>query len=354
MKKIILTGGGTAGHVTPNLALLSKLTAAGFSVYYIGSEQGPERELATREGLEFFPVRTGKLRRYLSLKNLSDIFKVIGGVDDARRHLKSIKPDVVFSKGGFVGVPVVAAAKTLGIPVVIHESDLSPGLANKLSFPFAKKICCSFPETMSNLPKKKAVLTGAPIREGLFAGNSEQGLKLCGFSGSGKIILVMGGSSGSVKINTCLRSALKRLTDKGYSVVHLCGKGNLDANAPSHGYKQFEYLNSELPDVFACADLVVSRAGANSICELLALAKPNLLIPLSRSASRGDQIENAESFRKQGFSIVLPEEDMSVDTFINKIEETDRNAASLQEAMRRSKGTDGAGNVVKVIESVVK
>lgn len=366
MKKIVLTGGGTAGHVTPNIALLPALREAGYEIAYVGSENGIEKELMRDCGIPYVGVPTGKLRRYFDLKNFTDPFRVLKGYAKARQFLKSYRPDVVFSKGGFVSVPVVRAAAGLKIPCVIHESDMTPGLANKLCFGAAAKVCCNFPETVQKLPAGKAVLTGTPIRADLFSGSREAGLRFCGFdddsvvrpaddapSGTassgiapsggvssgdtssgvasssdvsssdapsggvasgilaekplGKpILMIMGGSQGAASVNKAVRDHLDELLED-FRIVHLCGAGKYDASKDGiDGYRQFEYVKEELKDLFAAADVIISRAGANAIFEILALHKPNLLIPLS-VGTRGDQILNARSFESQGFSKVLVE-----------------------------------------------
>ena len=320
-KKIVLTGGGTAGHVTPNIALLPRLKELGYEISYIGSYDGIEKKLITDFDIPYYGIATGKLRRYLNIKNLTDPFRVIKGFGEARKYLKKINPDIIFSKGGFVSVPVVRAAATLHIPCIIHESDMTPGLANRLCIPVAEKICCNFPETLSYLPKEKALLTGSPIREELTKGDKVAGLDLCGFTANKPVILVIGGSLGAASINRALRDALpKLLTD--FQVAHICGKDKID-NMLLHteGYIQFEYVKAELKDLFALADVVISRAGANSICELLALKKPNLLIPLSAESSRGDQILNAKSFESQGYSMVINDDDLSPELLTEKVTE---------------------------------
>ena len=324
-KKIVLTGGGTAGHVTPNIALLPALREAGYEIAYVGSEDGIEKELMRDCGIPYIGVPTGKLRRYFDVKNFTDPFRVLKGYAKARKFLKSYRPDVVFSKGGFVSVPVVRAAASLKIPCVIHESDMTPGLANKLCFGAAAKVCCNFPETVAKMPKNKAVLTGTPIRAELFSGDRQKGLALCGFEAAAvaaseektegtasveadakPVIMVMGGSQGAASVNEAIRNHLDELL-KDFRVVHLCGAGKYDASKDGiEGYKQFEYVKEDLRHLFAAADLIISRAGANAIFEILALRKPNLLIPLS-IGTRGDQILNARSFEAQGFSRVLVE-----------------------------------------------
>lgn len=348
MKKIVLTGGGTAGHVTPNIALLPALRETGFDVFYMGSFEGIESRLIPDFDVPYYGISTGKFRRYFDLKNFSDPFRVIKGYMEARKILKEIKPDVVFSKGGFVSVPVVRAAADLHIPCILHESDMTPGLANKLCIPLADKVCCNFPETLKNLPANKAVLTGTPIRAELAKGNRIAALEACGFTANKPVIMVVGGSQGSASINQVVREALPRLLED-FQVLHLCGKDKVDNLMLSvPGYKQFEYVKAELKDFFALADIVVSRAGANAICELLALKKPNILIPLS-VGSRGDQILNASSFEEQGFSIVIKEESLDCFCLIDKIEELYQNKQRYIETMNTSGQINAIPKIMELI-----
>lgn len=350
MKKIVMTGGGTAGHVTPNIALMPALKENGFEISYIGSYDGIEKRLIEALNIPYYGISSGKLRRYFDLKNFSDPFKVVKGYCQAVHLLKKIHPDVVFSKGGFVSVPVVLAAKHCKIPAIIHESDITPGLANKLAIPGATKVCCNFPETMKYLPSEKAALTGSPIRQELLNGDASKAFSMCNFKDTEKpVILIIGGSSGSKVINTALRDLLPELL-KRYNVIHLCGKGNLDPSlSNTDGYAQFEYANKELADLFALSDLVISRAGANAICELLALRKPNILIPLSAAASRGDQILNANSFRSSGYSYVLEEENVSNTALLEAIEHVFKNRDSYIEAMKKNNGKDSIEAIVELI-----
>ena len=352
MKRIILTGGGTAGHVTPNIALVPRLRELGYDIQYIGSYDGIEKKLIEELDIPYYGIASGKLRRYFDVKNFTDPFRVAKGFVQAKKLLKQLRPDIIFSKGGFVTVPVVQAAKGLHIPVVIHESDMTPGLANRLAIPAASKVCCNFPETVSHLPAGKAVMTGCPIREELRGGNRLTGLKLCGFTSEKPVLLVIGGSLGSVAVNRAIRSILPDLL-KTFQVVHLCGNGNLDESlAGTAGYVQYEYIKQELADLFALADVVVSRAGANAICELLELRKPNLLIPLSASASRDDQILNAKSFEKQGFSIVLEEEQISPELLKNKIMELYENRQRYVAAMEKSSASNAVVAITALLEEL--
>lgn len=349
VKKIILTGGGTAGHVTPNCALVPTLKQRGYALEYIGTRSGIEFELIRREKLRFHTIAAGKLRRYLDLKNLTDLFLIGLGFLQSFFILLTSRPVAIFSKGGFVSVPVVWSAWFLRIPVVIHESDISPGLANRLALPFANNICYSFLETKKYLPAAKSVHTGLPIRETLLTGDAAKGKRICEFTSDKPTILIIGGSLGSVVINNAVREALPELLTH-YTVCHICGRGNVTDEQP--GYRQFSYVTDELPHLFALAVIVVGRSGATTLFELLALKKPNLLIPLSSGASRGDQILNAESFERQGFSRVLLQENLTKDTLVAAIDTVYAERAGMVAAMEKSSTPHGVDAVVKVIESV--
>lgn len=353
MKRIVLTGGGTAGHVTPNIALLPRLKELGYDIHYIGSYNGIEKTLIEDCNIPYHGISSGKLRRYFDIKNFSDPFKVVKGYSEASKLLKKLKPDLVFSKGGFVSVPVVLAAKRRRIPVIIHESDMTPGLANKLAIPAASKVCCNFPETIQHLPKGKAVLTGSPIREELLQGDRQKALKFTGLSGTKPVLLIIGGSLGSVVVNEAVRSVLPTLL-KRFEIIHLCGKGKLDSTLTAmNGYVQYEYISDELKDLFALSDIVISRAGANSICEFLALRKPALLIPLSAAASRGDQILNARSFEKQGFAAVLEEEQLKGETLLTSLEQLWENRSTYVNAMDQSPLGNSIEHVISLCEELI-
>lgn len=350
MAKILLTGGGTAGHVTPNIALLPSLREMGMEIKYIGSYDGIEKKLIEEQDISYVGISSGKFRRYMSAKNFSDPFRVIKGYREAKKIVKEYKPDVLFSKGGFVSVPVVLAAKKYKIPVIIHESDMTPGLANKISIPYATKICHNFPETKEHLPEGKSVLTGSPIRKELLSGNKLAGLNMCGFSANRPVIMVIGGSLGAAAINETVRDSLDELLKK-YQIVHLCGKGKTDDSLNNiTGYKQYEYIKDELKDLFAMSDVIISRAGANAICEIQALKKPSILIPLSARASRGDQILNANSFKKQGFSEVIQEEDLTKELLINTVNNVYENRNKYISAIEAS----SCGNAIDIIIGLIK
>lgn len=350
MKKIILTGGGTAGHVTPNIALIPELQKRGYEIHYIGSKDGIETKLMSDFDIPYYGISSGKLRRYFDIKNFTDPARILKGYAEASRIIKKVKPDVIFSKGGFVTVPVVFAAKRKKVPCVLHESDISPGLANRLCIPSASAICANFPETLSHLPEEKAHLTGSPIRKELFSGNRLKGLDFCGFSTSKPVLLVIGGSLGSVRVNEAVREILPELLQT-YQVIHLCGKDKVDESLKDmNGYVQFEYIQKELCDLLDAADLVISRAGANAICELLALHKPNILIPLSLEASRGDQILNAGSFEKQGFSYVIKEEELTSERLLEAVNEVYRKRSTYISTMEASNQHNAVVKVADIID----
>lgn len=352
MKKILMTGGGSAGHVTPNIALFPALKEAGFEIHYAGLKDGIEHDLiSAQEGVTFHAIESGKFRRYLSLKNLLSPFKVIKGVGQARRLVKELKPNVVFSKGGFVSVPVVmAAAKKC--PVVCHESDYTPGLANKIAARFADTVCVTFEDTMTHAKKKlakKMVHTGTPIRPELYRGDREKGLAAMGFDGSKPVLLVMGGSLGAAALNAGIRAALPKLTQR-FDVVHLCGKGKVDEKVVSPGYVQFEYVGKELPDMLAATSVVVSRAGANAVFEFLSLGIPALLVPLPLEASRGDQILNADYVTKKGYAIKLEQKDITPERLCELTETLYINRAAMSEKMKSDPLLDGTEEVLEEIK----
>jgi UDP-N-acetylglucosamine--N-acetylmuramyl-(pentapeptide) pyrophosphoryl-undecaprenol N-acetylglucosamine transferase len=349
VKKIILTGGGTAGHVTPNIALIPSLKSLGWQVEYIGSRDGIEQRLIKEQDISFYGISSGKLRRYFDIQNFTDPFKIIKGVFEAYFLLRRIKPNIIFSKGGFVTVPVILGAWLNRIPIIIHESDLTPGLANKISIPFATKICVTFPETLKYIPT--ATFTGLPIRVEILNGDRDRGRKFCEFDRDLPVLLIIGGSSGSEKINLAVRQILDRLITK-FQVIHVCGKGNIDSSANYPNYKQVEYLGIELADILEISDVVISRSGANSIFEFLALKKPHLLIPLSKAASRGDQILNARSFAQLGYSAVLLEENLTSDNLWAAVNDLFDRRQNYIEAMTGSEIGDIIGKITQLIEQV--
>ena len=330
MKRIILTGGGTAGHVTPNIALLPRLKELNYDIHYIGSYNGIEKELIEQFGIPYHGISTGKLRRYFSVQNFTDPFRVIKGLGEAKKLVKILHPDVIFSKGGFVSVPVVLAGKSRHVPTIIHESDMTPGLANKISMPSASKICCNFPETIEHLPAGKAVLTGAPIRQELLSGDKYKALEFLHFTQDKPVIMVVGGSLGSVAVNDAVRSVLPELL-QSFQVVHLCGKGKVDESLKGlQGYAQFEYIKDELKDLFALTD------------------------PLSANASRGDQILNARSFERQGYSVVLEEEELNHDVLLDAIMNLYQNRETYIQTMKNSPQQNSIDTIIDLIEAAAR
>lgn len=353
-KRMLFTGGGTAGHVTVNMALIPIFQKEGYTIDYIGSHDGIERELIGQmNDVTYHPISTGKLRRYMSIENFKDPFKVMKGVMQAWKIIGKTKPDIIFSKGGFVSVPVVLAAKLRRVPTIIHESDYTPGLANKLSIPFVNQVLTTFPETLEYVPEKKSTYVGAVVREELFTGSEEVGYKLTGFTKRKPVLLVMGGSSGSAKLNTIIRNCLDDIL-QNFQVIHICGTGQLDSSINQEGYVQYEYVQDALKDMFAITDYVVSRAGSNAIFEFLALQIPMLLIPLSRAASRGDQIVNAKSFAKQRFAQVIEEESLEEETFVSELEQLRQMGPIIVDHMQNYKQSEALDKVVEIIHKYRK
>ena len=352
MKRIVLTGGGTAGHVSPNQALIPLLLDEGWEIHYIGTETGIERSLIEpMAGVSYHVVSSGKLRRYFDWKNFTDPFRVIAGACQSFALIRRLRPSVVFAKGGFVSVPVVLGAALCGVPVVMHESDITPGLANKLCKPFARVICTTFPEC-AKLLGSKGVQTGTPLRPQIFSGTREKGLQLTGFSGSKPVLMMIGGSLGAQTVNAVLREALPALTPR-YDVLHVCGRGNLAPELEgTPGYRQFEYLSGELPDAFACADILLSRAGSNSLSEILALRKPALLIPYH--SGRGDQVLNANSLKARGLAHVMPQSELSAQSLPAAIDALWEDRALLIQRMEALPDADGTQAVLAQIHRNAK
>ena len=349
MNTIVLCGGGTAGHVMPNIALICHLKKHFKNIYYIGSHNGIEKDiLAEHKEIKYFPITSVKLIRGLTLKNLAIPFKLIKGYNQSKKILKELKPDIIFSKGGYVSVPVTFAAKSLGIPVVAHESDFNLGLANKLILKTCKKMCCSFEETAKSIGNK-GVFTLSPVRNELFLGNAQKAKQVCKFNNNKQTILVIGGSLGAKAINEAMFKIADIIT-KEFNVIHIVGKGNINNKLKILNYHQIEFL-SNIQDYFALCDLVVSRAGSNAINEFLVLNKPMLLIPLPKGNSRGDQILNAQNFTEKGFALTLLQEDLTEQNLLNKINELKENATKIRQNQAKFKGKNGTENILNVILS---
>lgn len=354
-KTILFTGGGSSGHVTPNLALIQAMQEQGWHTVYMGTKHGIEHTIIGKLPIPYYAILSGKLRRYFSWQNFIDPIKIVLGFCQAFLYCLRIRPNVVFSKGGFVSFPVVLAAWCLRIPVIAHESDLSPGLATRLSIPFAKKVCITFAEGLRHYKQNpKVVVTGTPIRPALLEGNSVRGKAYCGFSDDKKVLLIIGGGLGAQPINLAIRALLPGILQK-FNIIHLCGHGKLDSsllNMP--GYRQYEYVHQELPDMLAAADLVISRAGANSIYELLALQKPNILIPLSKAASRGDQIQNATCFANRGLSTVITEERLTPELLADTINEVIAHYNTFKQQLAAEKLPNSVTTIRTLLEASAK
>lgn len=351
-KRILFTGGGSAGHVIPNLPVIKQFIANNWQVSYIGSYTGIESEIVKKNNIDYYPISTGKLRRYFSWQNFSDPFRIFKGIIDAFVILKKVKPQIIFSKGGFVSVPVVLSAWCLRIPVVAHESDLTPGLANKISYPFVNKICVTFEMAKKSFKNpSKVIVTGTPIRSSLFDGEREKGLALCQFSPDKPTVMIIGGSSGSKRFNEVVRESLDTLLGS-YQLIHICGQGLMDESLMNvTGYKQFEFVDEELKDLYAASNVVVSRAGANSVYEVLALQKPHIFIPLPLTASRGDQIQNAAFYEANGISTVIKDEELDGERLIKGINQAYQ---SSDEIIKKIKGLNIQSATDLITELLVK
>lgn len=352
--KIVLTGGGTTGHVAVNLALIPILKKDNWEIHYIGSKNGIEKDLIENiDGVKYHSISTGKLRRQFSFRNITDIFRVLWGSIQSVFKIAKIRPNVAFSKGGFVSVPVLFGAWVNRVPAISHESDLTPGLANKLVQPFVKTIFTTFPETEKYIKSGKGKFLGPVIRQDLKDGNKEKGKRLLGITNDKPIILVMGGSLGAKKLNDLVRDNLDNLL-KDYNIIHTAGKDGYDSSIKREGYYQFEYLKEELKDILAASDIVISRAGANSIFEFLYYKIPMLLIPLPAGASRGDQVDNAKSFANNGFALVLEEKSMNDEIFLEKINELHSRKQEFKGNMNKFEFADTVSEIYNSINNIKK
>lgn len=355
-RTILLTGGGTAGHVSLNQAIIPELKNMDYNVEYIGSKGGIENELIAEAfpDVKYHAISSGKLRRYFSMKNFTDPFRVGTGLMQALNVIRKTKPAAIFSKGGFVSVPVAMAGKMMSIPVIIHESDVTPGLANKIAMPFADHIFTVFRETLRYVPSEKSTCTGSVIRSELMDGSAAKGKEICNFENDLPVLMIMGGSQGSAVINDAIRSNLTELL-KQFNVIHLCGKGNFDETLQTvPNYCQFEYVTDELSHLLHMTDFVVSRAGSNSIFEFLALKKPMLLIPLSKLKSRGDQLLNADLFKRQGLAHVIEEEELTAVTFMAAMDQLRKDEEMLIQNMILAEPPKTAYEMAKLVVAHTK
>lgn len=353
MKKIVLTGGGTAGHVMPNIALLKYLEKEFDEIHYIGSHNGIERNIIEKyPQVIYHGISTVKLIRSLTPKNLLIPFKLLKSLRETRKILKGINPSVIFSKGGFVSVPVVLAGSKLKIPIIAHESDSSIGLANKIIIKKCEKMCFSF-ENLAKKYKEKGLYTGSPIRDNIFKGDKEKTLKELNFAPNKTTILIMGGSLGATAINNVIFENAEELSKK-YNIIHIVGKNNINKKLINlKNYKQIEFTN-QIENYFAAADLIISRSGSNSIFEFLALKKPMILIPLPKASSRGDQILNAQIFHNNGFSHILYQEKLNKDSLLDLISYVFQNKNFYVSNMQKSTIQNANKLILNEIKKVAK
>ena len=361
--KILFTGGGTAGHVTPNIALIEAVQSRGWFAVYVGSYVGIEREMIGKLDIPFMPVATGKLRRYFSWKNLVDLLCIPIGVLQSLLICIKEKPDLVFSKGGFVALPPVLAAWLCRIPVISHESDVTPGLANRLTSFACQKICTTFAETNQYLPAQKVVHTGTPLRSALHRRDAAAGFAHFELEASRPLLLVLGGSLGARVINEQVRRVVPQLTSR-FNLVHMVGPGNIQKSALQKstlqkstlqkGYVQREFIHEEFGDLLEAASLVVSRAGANILYELFVTRTPHLLIPLTAEVSRGEQLVNAAIFQKRGFSRVLEEAALNDQTFLQAIDDVYLHRQGIQIALGEFEQKDSTALIVELFEQLVR
>ncbi len=355
MKTICFTGGGSSGHVTPNLAIINALSEDKLQLIYIGSKAGIEKNLVTNENIPYYPIQSGKLRRYFSWQNFIDPLKILAGICQSFKILRKKQVDLVFSKGGFVSFPVVFAAYLKKIPVICHESDLVPGLANKLSFPFCEKICVTFAQSANNISyKNKTMITGAPVRKALFKGDKNSIIKKYNLDKTKKTLLITGGGAGSKVINDTVQMILEDLIEH-YNIIHITGKDKLNKNFETiPGYIQVEYLQEQMSDAMNLADIVISRAGSNTLYELILLKKNHILIPLSKKASRGDQIDNARYFEKAGLSTVIEEEKLSKETLLEAIKSVETHFSEQQQRLQTYECPNGTDKIVALIHQLLE
>ncbi len=361
-KTIVFTGGGTGGHVFPGIAVAEKLLLdkdkTSFNVAWIGSNSGMEREILNRYNISFHSIPAGKFRRYFSIKNFIDIFKIIAGFIVSIFLLKKLKADILFSKGGFVTVPPVIAAKLLKIPVISHESDLDPGLATRINGRFSKKILFAYKETLEHWENKKTnqtlLVTGNPVRSEIMSveilRSKEKIRKQYNISDDRKIILVLGGSQGALEINNMIKEIIYDLT-KNYFIIHQMGEFSYK-KSEINNYITTALFHEEFPEILAAADIVVSRAGAGTLWENGILGKPSILIPLGFGSSRGDQVRNANFFGKNSAAIVLKDDDtgalnllLEIDNLLNNKKKLNK----LEENVKLLCNRNSADQIVNII-----
>ena len=348
--RVLIVGGGSAGHVIPALPVIERLKASGHTVTFVGTRSGLEERLVAQAGVRYRGISAGKLRRYFSWQNLTDLFRIVAGVLQSIVLIGRERPQVVFSKGGFVSFPIALAAWLWRVPLVAHESDLTPGLANRLVMPFARSLCVSFPATKVHREGLNILHTGTPLRPSMLHGDAAAGRAALGLSSEQPLLVVTGGSLGATSLNAALRDALPQLL-KQYYVLHVTGAGKSE-DVAMPGYDQREYVGEGWGDLLAAADVVISRAGANALFELLALRKPNVLVPLDARASRGDQIDNAAYAEAAGYSLVVPDEALGASALLDAVQRVQADRAAYVAAMQTFEVPDAAAAIAAELERV--
>ncbi len=343
---IVFAGGGSAGHVVPCLPLMQNFLGRGWQVHHVGSGLELERRLIKPLDVAYHRISCGKLRRYFSWRNFVDACRVPLGIIQATVLIARLKPRLVFAKGGYVSFPVVVGAWLNRVPVVSHESDRTPGLANRLSYPFVRKICTTFADSV--LPGSKSLYTGTPIRPDLLKGDPARARDFLDMHVHKPVLLLLGGSQGSALLNQVLRAALPDLSTD-FVVVHQCGAGYLDSSLAAHPcYRQFEFLRENLVDVLALADVAVSRAGANALFELLALGLPHLLVPLA-AGSRGEQVENAKMAAEKGWSLVLSETELTPRSLVTALRRLHTERKLWRERLQKCQVPNGTARIESLL-----
>jgi UDP-N-acetylglucosamine--N-acetylmuramyl-(pentapeptide) pyrophosphoryl-undecaprenol N-acetylglucosamine transferase len=354
-KRVVFTGGGTGGHVYPGLAVADELRALGLTdIRWIGSSRGIERRICRRVGMPFIGIPSGKLRRYFSVQNGVDVLRILAGFVRAFLILARLRPAFLFSKGGYVSVPPLVAARLLRIPSFTHESDLMPGLATRINARFADRVLLPYRESARYLEPRiqaRAIATGNPVRRSIAMGSAEQGRAVTGAPAALPVVLFLGGSLGSATINRVVQGAAAPLDGRCF-VVHQRGRHPAPFEE-GPGYYSREFFYTEMPDLLALADLVVARAGAGTIWELAATGSPAILIPLGTAGSRGDQIENARVYQEAGAAVVIPDDEASAER-VSDLVVTLLEAPKRRDRMARAAAAFGAPDVARNIAIMIR
>ncbi|MBN1617608.1 MAG: undecaprenyldiphospho-muramoylpentapeptide beta-N-acetylglucosaminyltransferase [Spirochaetales bacterium] len=362
MRSIVFTGGGTGGHIFPGLAVIEQLDRREHQIRWIGSSSGIDRSLVESADISFYGIPSGKLRRYASLKNFFDLFKIVAGFFCSLVLLIRFRPDVLFSKGGFVSVPPCFASRLLGIPVITHECDFSPGLATRLNARIASKILVSYPETarfFSETTRARITVTGNPVRSAFYSGDPDAGRAFLSFTDNSlPIIFFQGGSLGAVQINDLVFESLPLLLPT-CNIVHQTGQSTVSGAPPctdplvAQRYRPFPFIRGEMADVLAASYIVVSRSGANTIWECAAAGKPMILVPLEKGSSRGDQVENASYFQERGAACVLSGDQATAAQLVTLIHSLADNSPAYQ-VIQKASSALGSHRPSQIIADIIR